>query len=172
MRLERQFAVPASPAAVWDFFWDVPTLASCIPGCVGVTPAGEPDRYTALVEVAVGRFRVQFELTIDVVDSHECQSVRARAQGRDRVTRSTLVSDLDFNVAEDGSGGAIVTLGNELQVFGRLASLGHSMIKRRSEDLMDEFADGLRARLGQDESSALSSSGEQPACAGPPRPER
>jgi carbon monoxide dehydrogenase subunit G len=171
MRLDRRFAVTATPEAVWAFFWDIPALASCIPGCVGVEPVDE-QRYTAVVEASVGRFRVQFELSIEVVESVDGESIKARAQGRDRITRSTMVSDLELQVAADGDGGTLVSLGNDLQVYGRLGSLGHSMIKRRSEDLMDQFADELRLRLAQDAQPARSASDEQSARVGAPTPER
>lgn len=171
MRLERQFTVRSDPQAVWNIFWDIPALASCIPGCVGVEPAGEPQRYTAVVEVVVGRFRVQFELTIDVMDTVEGESIRARAQGRDRLTRSTMVADLEFHVRETGDGAALVSLANELQVYGRLGSLGHTMIKRRSEELMDQFAADLRDRLASDKQPTPAAA-EQMARAGAPRPER
>lgn len=146
MRLERRFTVPVPPRLVWDLFWDIPSLASCIPGCVGVRSEDEPQRYTAEVALSVGRFRSRFELAIEVVETVDGESVRARAQGRDRITRSTVVSDLEFHVAEDPDG-ALVRLANELQIFGKLGSLGHGVIARRSEDLMDEFAAAVQARL-------------------------
>jgi carbon monoxide dehydrogenase subunit G len=110
---------------------------------------GEPGRYAAVVEVRVGRFKVEFELVIDVLETVEGELIRARAQGRDRRTRSAMVSELQLRVAGGGAEGAQIALANELQVFGRLGSMGHNVIKRRSEDLMDEFAANLRGRLSQ-----------------------
>lgn len=149
MKLERQFAVTAGPEAVWALFWDIPTLASCIPGCASARALPEPQRYAAVVEVRVGRFKVEFELGIDVVETTERELIRARAQGRDRRTRSAMVSDLELRVAPGEAGGAQISLQNELQVYGRLGSMGHNVIQRRSEDLMDAFAANLRAHLAQ-----------------------
>jgi carbon monoxide dehydrogenase subunit G len=171
VKLERQFAVAAAPEAVWNLFWQIPALASCIPGCAGVTETEDPRRYTAVVELSVGRFRVRFDLTIDVVETVERESIKARAQGRDRITRSTMVSDLEFHVAADGDGGSVVHLGNDLQVYGRLGSLGHGVIERRGDDLMDEFADNIRARLAERDPRSVAANGN-PARAGAPTPER
>jgi carbon monoxide dehydrogenase subunit G len=147
--LERQLAVAASPEAVWTLFWDVPALASCIPGCASARALDEPDRYAAVVEVRVGRFKVEFELAIEVVETVEGELIRARAQGRDRRTRSAMVSELQLRVRRGDVPGAQIALQNDLQVYGRLGSMGHNVIKRRSEDLMDEFAANLLARLSE-----------------------
>lgn len=149
MRLERQIAVGASAEEVWALFWDIPTLAACIPGCTNARAEAEPGRYAAVVEVRVGRFRVEFELTIIVGETVEGEMIRARAQGRDRRTRSAMVSDLELRVAPQQPDGALIHLHNDLQVYGRLGSMGHNVVRRRSEDLMDEFARNLGARLSR-----------------------
>jgi carbon monoxide dehydrogenase subunit G len=147
VRLERTLAVPEGPEQVWKLFWDIPTLASCIPGCTDARALADPLHYAAVVEVRVGRFRVEFELEIIVVESVDGQMIKARAQGRDRRTRSAMVSDLELRVAVHDTMGTLVKLQNDLQVYGRLGSMGHNVVKRRSEDLMDEFATNLRSHL-------------------------
>jgi carbon monoxide dehydrogenase subunit G len=149
VKLERQIAVTASPEEVWRLFWDIPRLASCIPGCTSARAESEPQRYAAVIEVRVGRFRVEFELTIIVGETVEGEVIRARAQGRDRRTRSAMVSDLELRVAPDVTAGALIHLQNEFQVYGRLGSMGHNVVRRRSEELMNEFAENLRVHLSQ-----------------------
>jgi carbon monoxide dehydrogenase subunit G len=134
---------------VWRLFWDIPALASCIPGCTGARPGTEPHRYFADIEVRVGRFRVEFELEIIVTDAVEGELVKARAQGRDRRTRSAMVSDLQLQLAAGDEHATRIALANDLQVYGRLGSMGHKTIQRRSEELMDEFVRNLQARLAQ-----------------------
>lgn len=157
MRLERQIAVPSAPDEVWRLFWDIPALASCIPGCTGAREGAEPHRYVAGIEVRVGRFRVEFDLEIIVLEAQEGTMVKARAQGRDRRTRSAMVSDLVLRLASHESNGTLVEMVNDLQVYGRLGSMGHKTVQRRSDELMDEFVRNLRVRL---ESTATA--GRQP----------
>jgi carbon monoxide dehydrogenase subunit G len=147
LRLERQIAVPSTPDEVWRLFWDIPALASCIPGCTGAREGAEPHRYVAGIEVRVGRFRVEFELDIIVLEAQERAMVKARAQGRDRRTRSAMVSDLVLRLASHEPNGTLVEMVNDLQVYGRLGSMGHKTVQRRSDELMDEFVHNLRARL-------------------------
>jgi uncharacterized protein len=149
LRLQRQIAVDARREEVWRLFWDIPALASCIPGCSGARAADQAHHYFAAVEVRVGRFRVEFELEIIVVESVDGEMIKARAQGRDRRTRSAMISDLALRLSPLEDGGTTIELQNELQVYGRLGSMGHNVIQRRSEDLMDEFARNLRGRLAQ-----------------------
>jgi carbon monoxide dehydrogenase subunit G len=147
MKLERQVDVMASPEEVWKFFWNIPELASCIPGCTSARAEGEPGHYAATVKVRVGQFRVEFQLEIDVVDVVDGQKITARVQGTDRHTGARMVSDLQLRVLAAETGGAVVWLENDFQVYGRLASMGHSIVMRRGEDIMDEFAQNVRTRL-------------------------
>jgi uncharacterized protein len=149
LRLERQLVVGAPREEVWRLFWNIPELASCIPGCTGARPGSEPHRYLAGVEVRVGRFRVEFELEIIVTDAVEGELVKARAQGRDRRTRSAMISDLQLRLAPDHEHATRIALQNDLQVYGRLGSMGHKTIQRRSEELLDEFARNLQAKLAR-----------------------
>lgn len=156
MRLERQIAVPSAPDEVWRLFWDIPALAACIPGCTGAREGAEPHRYVAGIEVRVGRFRVEFDLEIVVLEAQEGRMVKARAQGRDRRTRSAMVSDLLLELAPQAPEGTRIDMSNDLQVYGRLGSMGHKTVQRRSGELMDEFVGNLRTTL------ATTTAGRQP----------
>lgn len=170
MKVARELEVAASAEEVWALFWDIPELARCIPGCESAKALEEPGRYAAVIAVQIGRFRVEFELTIELVEVAEGQMIKARAQGTDRRTRSKVVSDLELRVTARRAGGAIVRLENAFQVYGRLGSMGHSIVSRRGEELMDEFARNVSSRLSQGAPAEDSHRGTQgrPPEAAPP----
>lgn len=60
-----------------------------------------------------------------------------------------MVSDLELRVIPEVTAGARIHLQNEFQVYGRLGSMGHNVVRRRSEELMNEFAENLRVHLSQ-----------------------
>jgi carbon monoxide dehydrogenase subunit G len=82
------------------------------------------------------------------VEEHAAPSrVRMRASGRDKFTGTTLEVLLTVGLAALADGGARLNVDAEMQVNGRLASLGYSVVKKKSEELFGEFERRLRAEL-------------------------
>jgi carbon monoxide dehydrogenase subunit G len=147
LRFEQRFEVARDPGAVWTFLWDVPKLASCLPGVVEARPTEDPRRYTAVVAERVGPFQVRFYLDVEVAEVDEGRRVRAVASGKDSKLASQMRVDLEVRLAPEGAGTA-VDVAADVTVLGKLGTLGHSVIKRRGEEVVAKFAQNLRAALG------------------------
>lgn len=181
MQIEKEFVVSAAPSEVWKLLWDIPTVASCIPGCDEVRETENDDRYEATITERVGPFRVQFALDIAVVAAEPEERIQVEATGKDRRMGSGISVALELGLApvspdndegaeptlqgdraDDASGverqdtsavghsaGTRVTVVSTTRVQGKLASLGHSMMKRKVEDNIEQFAARLREKLEQ-----------------------
>jgi len=67
MKFEQTIELPgASPERVWAFVMDVPSVATCIPGCEGVEALGD-DRYKAVVKLKVGPIGLSLASEISIV---------------------------------------------------------------------------------------------------------
>jgi carbon monoxide dehydrogenase subunit G len=146
VRVERDVRIAAPREAVWDFLWDVPRLAACIPGARDVATVEAGKRYTAVVADKVGPFRVQFPLQIDVLEAQAPERLRARAGGRDAAVDGLVKVDLDVALSA-GDGGTTLRLAADINVLGKLGTLGHSVIVRKGNDLVDRFAAAVREQL-------------------------
>lgn len=146
MRVERDVRIAAPREAVWDFLWDVPRLAACIPGARDVATVEAGKRYTAVVADKVGPFRVQFPLQIDVLEAQAPERLRARAGGRDAAVDGLVKVDLDVALSA-AAGGTTLRLAADINVLGKLGTLGHSVIVRKGNDLVDRFAAAVREQL-------------------------
>ena len=146
MKVEREVTIAASREAVWNFLWDVPRLAACIPGAKDVQTVEERRRYTAVVAEKVGPFKVQFPLTIEVVEVQAGERLRARANGRDAAVDGLVKVDLDVTVTPADTGTAL-KVAADISVLGKLGTLGHSVIVRKGTDIVDRFAEAVRAQL-------------------------
>jgi carbon monoxide dehydrogenase subunit G len=146
MRVEREIRVAAPPDRVWDFLWDVPQLASCVPGASDVRTVEAGKRYTAVVAEKVGPFKVRFPLDIEVLEVQPPGRLRARAGGRDAAMDGLVKVELDVALAP-ADGGTTLRLAADVAVLGKLGTLGHSVIVRKSGEIVDHFASALRARL-------------------------
>ena len=146
MKVEREIAIRAARENVWGFLWDVPRLAACIPGATDVRTVEEKKRYAALVGEKVGPFRVEFPLEIEVLEAEAPERLRARAGGRDGKVDGVVKVELDLRLTEAGSG-TMLRLAADISVLGKLGTLGHSVIVRKGNDIVDRFAAAMQAEL-------------------------
>jgi len=146
VKVEREVTIAAPREAVWNFLWDVPRLAACIPGAKDVQTLEERRRYTAVVADKVGPFKVQFPLTIEVVDVQAPERLRARANGRDAAVDGLVKVDLEVAVTPAETG-TVLKVAADISVLGKLGTLGHSVIVRKGTDIVDRFAAAVRAQL-------------------------
>lgn len=147
MEFDQRIAVAAAPERVWTFLWDIEALAACIPGCREARVV-EPDRrYEAVIGERIGPFKVQFPLQIEVIEADRPRRLVAAAAGRDHSVGSSLKLRLDLEIIPVADGQTELHLRTDLTILGKIASLGHGVIKRKADDVMTQFAQAVRAAL-------------------------
>lgn len=151
MRFETQVTVDAPRRAVWDFLWDVPRMAACVPGCDGAEEVEPGQRYNAVVKEKVGPFRVTIPLAIEVLETQAPERLTARANGRDGTMQSHVKIALDVVLAEAGPHTTTLRLNADVAVLGKLGTLGHSVIIRKGSDIVGQFATALQTVLGRED---------------------
>jgi uncharacterized protein len=149
IELRRTIELPTNPPAVWATLWDVPALARCIPGCGDVTAVEERRRYRASVKDRVGPFTITMVLDVVVEATPPCR-LDVRASGRDVALGSPVTMTLVVTLEPGAIGGTRLVLDGTASVGGRLATLGQSVIQRRTKDILDRFAVNLAARFDGD----------------------
>jgi carbon monoxide dehydrogenase subunit G len=83
------------------------------------------------------------------VESRELSYIKAQASGSDSKIGSRMKVELEVTLAGDGDQTKLGLAAN-VDVLGKLATLGHSMIKRKADQVMDEFARNLKQKLEAD----------------------
>ena len=146
MKVERDIEIEAPPQTVWDFLWDVPRLAACVPGAKDVKTVEEGKRYTAVVAERVGPFKVQFPLEIEVLEVQAPEHLRARAGGRDPSVDGLVKVEIDVALRAV-EGGTSLRLAADINVLGKLGTLGHSVIIRKGTDIVARFGAAIRTQL-------------------------
>lgn len=142
--------LPASAAQLWAIFFDVQRVAGLIPGCENVAEVEPLKQFSALMKQKIGPFKLEIPTDI-VLGSYTLERyVELSATGRDKFTGTTIDVRMKVNLDEKRSDDKVeCTLGidAEMQVAGRLASLGYPVVKKRSEELFGEFERRLRNEL-------------------------
>jgi len=146
VQFEEQIVVAAPREKVWNFIWDVDRFIACVPGCKEAKTLENAKIYTATMVEKVGPFRVEFPMRIEVEQSVPLSYIKARASGSDSKIGSLMKIDLDVNLKEEGSG-TLLSLVVTVDILGKLATLGHSIMKRKANQVMAEFVQELKKHL-------------------------
>lgn len=146
MRFEKEIEILNSKEKVWQFLWDVDRFIACVPGCTEVSTLEAGKRYAATMVEKVGPFRVEFPMRIDVLESQEMSYIKAQASGSDNKVGSRMKVELDVRLKENGNRTFLSFIAS-VDILGKLATLGHSMIKRKADQVMEEFAQAVKQKL-------------------------
>lgn len=139
MRVVREIAVAAPVADLWAVLWDVPRMAACVPGCAEAREVEPRRRYAALMSQRVGPIRLSVPLDVEIVEAEPSRRIVLRARGRDPVVGAEIAVRLDLS-CEPRAAGSALRVEADGQVLGKLGALGHGVIQRKAEELVDEFA--------------------------------
>lgn len=146
MQFEKEVEIGAPKEKVWAFIWDVDRFIACVPGCKEAKTVEAGKLYSATMVEKVGPFRVEFPTTIEVLEREELQHIKARASGADNKIGSRMKVDLDVNLRGEG-GTTVLAFVAGVDILGKLAALGHGIIKRKADQALDEFAQAVKKQL-------------------------
>src|SRR5215831_18339681 len=177
MKFENAFTVDAPVDEVWRTLLDVERVAHCMPGAE-VTERIDYDAYKVSVKVKVGPMSMTYRGEVQIVDRDE-QERRATMQVKAKEVRGqgTADADVHMSLAEE-AGGTRAAIETEVQMSGRIAAMGQSVIGDVSARLIETFAANLAvmlsdgvARAGDSTDTAAApaaASSEAPRQAAPP----
>ena len=146
MQFQKEVEILAPREKVWAFIWDVDRFIACVPGCKEAKTVEEGKRYTATMTEKVGPFKVEFPTTIEVLEREEFSHIKAQASGADNKIGSRMKLDLDVKLrAQDDK--TILGFVAGVDILGKLAALGHGIIKRKADQVLDDFAQAVKKKL-------------------------
>jgi uncharacterized protein len=146
LQFEKRVEISSPREKVWKFIWDVDQFIACIPGCKEAKTVEEGKVYQATMIEKVGPFRVEFPTTIQVLEREELTRIKAQASGADNKIGSRMKVDLDVTLQEQDHRTVLQFIA-KVDVLGKLAALGHGIIKRKADQVLDEFAQAVKRRL-------------------------
>jgi uncharacterized protein len=166
MKFENAFTVDAPVDEVWRTLLDVERVAPCMPGAEVTERIGD-DAYKVSVKVKVGPMSMTYRGEVQIVDRDE-QERRATMHVKAKEARGQGTADADvrMSLAEE-AGGTHAAIETEVQMSGRIAAMGQSVIGDVSAKLIETFAANLAAMLsdggGASDIPAAASAGAAPA---------
>lgn len=149
MQFQKDIEILAPREKVWKFIWDVDQFISCMPGCKEAKTVEEGKRYTATMVEKVGPFKVEFPTTIEILEKEELTHIKAQASGADNKIGSRMKIELDVSLKGEGDKTTLSFVAG-VDILGKLAALGHGIIKRKADQVLDEFTQAVKQRLEGD----------------------
>jgi carbon monoxide dehydrogenase subunit G len=146
LQFQKEVEIRAPREQVWNFIWDVDRFIACVPGCKEAKTIEAGKKYAATMVEKVGPFKVEFSTSIEVLERDELNHIKAQASGADNKIGSRMKIDLDVHL-RDQNGNTVVGFVANVDILGKLAALGHGIIKRKADQVLDEFAQAVKQRL-------------------------
>jgi uncharacterized protein len=145
VRVEEQVTIPAPVEEVWDFVWQTEQLAACVPGCTGVETLEPGKRYRATMSDHIGPYRIEAAMEIVIEEATAPEHIRMRASGKDNRLGATQRVALDIRLRPVSDAETILHAAGDVEVLGKVATLGQFAIKRKMNDIFKKFGANIRA---------------------------
>ena len=154
IELDNSFTVPVPPEQAWDVLLDVERIAPCMPGA-SVTSV-EGDEITGQVKVKLGPLSLSYKGTAKFTDKdQENHAIAIEASGKETRGAGTASATVQAGLKPgDDAGSTLVSIHTSLNVTGRPAQFGRSLLPEVSGKLIGQFATNLEALIAQDGASA------------------
>jgi uncharacterized protein len=148
MLITNDFEVAQGVDRVWQFFQDIPQVASCLPGAELTEDLGD-DKYRGKVAVRMGPVRLQFAGTADITERDEqARRIVVNAAGAEERGRGQANMVVTAQLTAAGRG-TKVTVTQDLQLAGAAAQYGRGMISDVSSVLMRDFSANMQDRIAR-----------------------
>jgi hypothetical protein len=162
MLITNDFEVAQPVEKVWQFFGDIPQVATCLPGAELTEDLGG-EKYKGRVAIRMGPVRLQFGGTAEIAERDEAaRRLVLNATGAEEKGRGQASMVVTATLARSGRG-TKVSVAQDLQLSGAAAQYGRGMISDVSSVLMRDFAATMQDRI---ERAERGESAEQIAAAG------
>jgi carbon monoxide dehydrogenase subunit G len=142
MEFENTFTVQAPVDEVWDLLLDVERIAPCMPGAQVLEQTGD-DAYKVAVKVRLGPMTMNYKGDVEILDK-DAGTRRATMRAKAKEARGQGTASADIRMAlREQPGGTEASITTSMQMSGKAAAMGQSVIKDVAAALTDTFAQNL-----------------------------
>src|SRR3989475_3930019 len=151
LKINEELNVDASPEDVWKLLRNTPRLAVLRLGVKNPTPLNEPgvEAYQAKASDKIGPFKVALNMEIRVAEAHEPSFLKASIKGGDSIGLNRIAGSLHIMLSP-ASSATRMRFEADIEILGKLATLGAVPIRRRGTEKFAEFARNVQAQFAPD----------------------
>jgi uncharacterized protein len=154
IELDNSFTVPVPPEQAWDVLLDVETIAPCMPGASVTSVDG--DEIQGQVKVKLGPLSLSYKGTAKFTEKDQAtHTISIEATGKETRGAGTASATVQASLKPaDSADETVVSIHTSLNVTGRPAQFGRSLLPEVSGKLIAQFATNLQALINADGAAA------------------
>jgi carbon monoxide dehydrogenase subunit G len=154
IELDNSFTVPVSPEKAWDVLLDVERIAPCMPGATVTSVDG--DEVAGQVKVKLGPLSLSYKGTAKFTEKDQANhTIAIEASGKETRGAGTASATVQAGLKPaDDENHTLVSIHTSLNVTGRPAQFGRSLLPEVSGKLIAQFASNLEAMIAADSGGA------------------
>jgi carbon monoxide dehydrogenase subunit G len=154
IELDNSFTVPVPPEQAWEVLMDVERIAPCMPGA-SVTSV-EGDEIAGQVKVKLGPLSLSYKGTARFTERDQAShTIAIEASGKETRGAGTASATVHAGLKPtDAEGHTLVSIHTSLNVTGRPAQFGRSLLPEVSGKLIAQFASNLEALISAEGAQA------------------
>jgi uncharacterized protein len=163
IELDNSFTVPVPPDQAWDVLLDVERIAPCMPGA-SVTSV-EGDEVAGQVKVKLGPLSLSYKGTAKFTEKDQAShTIALEASGKETRGAGTASATVHAGLKPaDSEGQTLVSIHTSLNVTGRPAQFGRSLLPEVSGKLISQFAANLEALISADSAPGTGTASDEEA---------
>lgn len=147
MKLENDYALPASPEVVWQALNDPEVLRATLPGCKALTMVDER-HFEATIQVRVGPVSATFRGKVELSDLQPQRGYTLTGSGNaGAVGFAKVTARVRLQPQGDGT---LLHYDADVDIGGKLMSVGSRLIQSVSAQNLEAFFSALRAHVAGD----------------------
>ena len=168
IELDNSFTVPVPPEKAWDVLLDVERIAPCMPGASVLSISDDGNEIEGQVKVKLGPLSLAYKGTAKFTDKdHENYTIAIEATGKETRGAGTASANVQATLKPgDATGSTLVSIHTSLNVTGRPAQFGRSLLPEVSGKLIAQFASNLEALISSDNETVASEETASPEAGG------
>jgi carbon monoxide dehydrogenase subunit G len=154
IELDNSFTVPVPPEKAWDVLLDVERIAPCMPGASVLSISDDGNEIEGQVKVKLGPLSLTYKGTAKFTEKDEAnRTIAIEATGKETRGAGTASANVQAVLKPDDAG-TLVSIHTSLNVTGRPAQFGRSLLPEVSGKLIAQFASNLEALIAADNAPA------------------
>jgi carbon monoxide dehydrogenase subunit G len=147
MIIEQQLVIRAPAQRVWQFTMDLPSIAECVPGFQAIERLDE-DTYVGQVKAQVGPVAVRLSGKVWVAErNHDELLAKMNVEAADKRIRGAVNAKMTMRLESGGDGTTAMAVLTDAAILGKLGEFGQAVVRRKTSQVMEQFARNVSVRL-------------------------
>jgi hypothetical protein len=168
IELDNSFTVPVPPEKAWDVLLDVERIAPCMPGASVTSISDDGNEVEGQVKVKLGPLSLAYKGTAKFTEKDQAnRTIVIEATGKETRGAGTASANVRATLKPaEAAGSTLVAIHTSLNVTGRPAQFGRSLLPEVSGKLIAQFASNLEALISSDNATAATEETASPEADG------